>query len=319
MNNMYSNVLTLNGIVQPPPQPAPPIDEESTTVLVSIGNFQEYILINIRNLLFLKNKNIYVITDREFEPRFEEFRDRIQLVFREDYQADLDALPEVPLDKSFRHGFWYFTTYRLFMMYVVMRRLRLTNVFHIENDVVTYYPFDMILKKLKRDRVYLPFDRYQRNILSVFFIPTVEIFEMLLQKYNTSVIDMTGFAILKKLYPNQVENLPIGCPEVDFNPEQRFVCNQFDVFNMIFDGIALGQYLGGIDPRNTDTKDTVGFINETCCILYNRYSFHWSRDPSGYKRPFMKVGNRYVPIFNLHIHSKNLERFVEWNSPTLSA
>ena len=35
-------------------------------ILVSIGNFQEYILDNIKNLLLFNNNNITVITNKEF-------------------------------------------------------------------------------------------------------------------------------------------------------------------------------------------------------------------------------------------------------------
>ena len=67
--------------------------------------------------------------------------------------------------------------------------------------------------------------------------------------------------------------------------------------------------MGGIDPRNTP-GDTTGFINETCVIKYNEYKIYWVTGDDTISRPFIEIDGIEVPIFNLHIHSKNLERFV---------
>ena len=82
----------------------------------------------------------------------------------------------------------------------------------------------------------------------------------------------------------------------------------FDKFNCIFDAAAMGQYLGGINPKNV-THNTVGFINETCVIKYNQFKFIWITI-NGIKRPFLKTGDSIIQIFNLHIHHKDLHNFI---------
>jgi hypothetical protein len=71
----------------------------------------------------------------------------------------------------------------------------------------------------------------------------------------------------------------------------------------------MGQYLGGIDPRN-NPEDTVGYINDKCVIKYDRSQFIWHTPTDNIKKPFLKVDNTFIPIFNLHIHSKKLGLFV---------
>ena len=66
----------------------------------------------------------------------------------------------------------------------------------------------------------------------------------------------------------------------------------------------MGQYLGGIDPRNKP-GNTVGFVNETCLVKYNMYTFIWKEG-----KPYIRIEGKDVPIFNLHIHCKNLEKFI---------
>ena len=80
-------------------------------------------------------------------------------------------------------------------------------------------------------------------------------------------------------------------------------------FEIIFDAAAMGQYLGGVDPRNIP-GDTTGFINETCIIKYDKYHFKW-KEEDNVRRPFLVTedGN-WVRIFNLHIHCKDLEKFI---------
>ena len=77
---------------------------------------------------------------------------------------------------------------------------------------------------------------------------------------------------------------------------------------MIFDAAAIGQYLGGVDPRNIE-GDTRGFINETCIIKYNKYKFEWIKIDELFIPHIIIDSNKYK-ICNLHIHCKNLKNFM---------
>jgi hypothetical protein len=78
-----------------------------------------------------------------------------------------------------------------------------------------------------------------------------------------------------------------------------------DFGGMVFDAAAMGQYLGGIDPWHI-SGDTTGFVNETCLVKYNQYQFYWDHG-----KPFLRISPTLtVPIFNLHIHSKRLDAFI---------
>ena len=92
------------------------------------------------------------------------------------------------------------------------------------------------------------------------------------------------------------------------NEEINFVSENFKDFNLIFDAAAMGQYLGGIDPKN-DSSNTIGFVNETCVIKYNNYKFFYNVIDN-IKKPFLLINNIPFRVFNLHIHSKNLKNFM---------
>jgi hypothetical protein len=139
------------------------------------------------------------------------------------------------------------------------------------------------------------------------YIPSHEIFKIVLDNYDFSKNDMANFSIIKNK-TGLIKTLPIFPKNNSNNKEIQFVSENYDKFNYIFDAAAMGQYLGGIDPRN-NPNNTVGFINETCVIKYNNCKFTWATIDD-IKRPFLKINDMHLRIFNLHIHHKDLNNFM---------
>ena len=220
-------------------------------VLVCINNFQDYILTNISQLIKLKHDNIYVITNSEFFSKFDDFKTKITLVnlneLKESYNyEENNTLPS----KHFRNGFHYLTSLRLFYVYELMNKYNMTNVIHLENDVLIYYNCDEHLKNIVNENfLYLPFDTYKRNVCSIVYIPNKDIYKQILDNYNFNTCDMLNFSIIKEK-TNLIKNFPIFIQNENLTEEQNFVSTNSDMFPFIFDGAAIGQYLGGVDPAN---------------------------------------------------------------------
>jgi hypothetical protein len=277
-------------------------------VLTSINNFQEYILDNIIQLVRLQHKNIYVITNSDLFLHFNSVKDEITLIDVTELNENYNFEAITTLDKSFRNGFWYLTSLRFFYIYDLMKKYNLINVIHLENDVPIYYNCDELLPLIDNTCMYLPFDTYERNIASIIYIPNADVYKIILDNYNFNSCDMINFSNIKQK-TKLIKNFPIFVKNEDLTDEQQFVCENSDVFPFIFDAAAMGQYLGGIDPRNTSSNNTVGFINETCVIKYNNYKI-WFEEVNGLKKPFIEIDGKKVPIFNLHIHCKNVNKFI---------
>ena len=276
-------------------------------VLVCINNFQEYILDNIQQLINLKHENIYILTNEKFFTLFNKFSDKIKLISVESLPDTFNYYSKTTLDKNFRGGFWALASLRFFYIYEFMNKYDVKDVIHLENDVLIYYNCNNIIDNFDKQFIYLPFDTFKRNIASVMYIPTSEIFKVALDNYNFSKNDMENFCNIKNK-TGLIKVLPIF-PQVKTDIEEvQFVSENFENFNCIFDAAAMGQYLGGIDPNNCATN-TVGFVNETCVIKYNVFKFVWITI-NDIKRPFLKIGDSEIRIFNLHIHSKNLIEFM---------
>lgn len=280
----------------------------ATIVLVSVGVFQEYIRDNLKQLLYLGHENrVYVITNKRFFPKLEEFAGKIHLVEAETLIAldeqESNAYHRMNVDRDFRDEFWTLTSSRFFYLYYAMRELHLEHVIHLENDVLVYYSCDDILPCFDPSYIYMPFDSPERNIASIVYIPNHSILRSVLDHYDFSKNDMYNFTSIR-VSTKLIRGLPIF---PSGNPDFDLVTQHYSDFGgIIFDAAAMGQFLGGVDPRNMD-GDTTGFINETCIVKYtNPYFFYWNH----HHQPHLCLSPNFsVPIFNLHIHSKRLDRF----------
>jgi hypothetical protein len=281
-------------------------------VLVSIGNFQEYILSNLRQLIRLGHTNIYVIINQEYEPYFAEFGKSVKCIYYHLLQDDFDYHKHSQLDKTFRNGFTVFSSSRFFYLYAFMKQYNIENVLHLENDVPIYYHTSILEQKIHKQYMYIPVDCYYRAIASIVYIPNHTLLGNILAHYSFDQNDMVNFSTLSQQYPQWIHTFPIASPSMANTEEQNYVTQNWDQFRMIFDAAAIGQYLGGVDPRNI-SGNSQGFVNETCVIKYDQYELIWSYDESedGILRPYLIYDGLIYPIFNLHIHCKNVDKFTQ--------
>ena len=282
-----------------------------SVVLVCLENFQEYILTNIAQLLKLGHTEIYVLTNDHLMQDFEPFSDIVKLISVETLEDPFDFKNKSTQNKDFRNGFWHFSSARLFVLHSFMVKYNVKNVIHIENDVLLYYNCDETLTEslYNQKQAYIPFDSYERNVASIVYMPDGATFERILEQYNFNKNDMYNFSEIRKK-TDLINTFPIFVNHDMFpdDEEKAFVTNGWERFGgYIFDAAAMGQYVGGVDPRNI-YGDTRGFVNETCVIKYNDEGEIFWQMVAGLSKPFIKTRESAVeiPIFNLHIHSKAL-------------
>ena len=208
-------------------------------VLVCIDNFQDYILTNIKQLIRLEHTNIHIITNKRFESYFSIYFGKIKLYFVENEENDSFQFHyKCELTDDFKEGFWKLTSYRFFIIYEIMQKYNITNVIHLENDVLIYYNCDIISDKFDSKYIYLPFDSFERNIASIMYIPTYEILGDVLKEYDCNINDMQNFRNIQ-LKTNIIHHFPIFVTS-SINTEFQFVTQNYDIFKMIFDAFLYG-------------------------------------------------------------------------------
>jgi len=273
-------------------------------ILVMLNNFQNYILDNIDNLKRFGNNDITVITDRKFKDKFS--NKQVKIIPVEDiipnYTDYINSLKH-----TFRNGFWELTSFRFNVLYHYMNKYNITKIVHIENDILIYTDLDKIIFH-QPNKLLLTMDAYNRCIPGIMYIPNANVLGICLKLFKKNLNDMQNFAICFH-NSNVVDTLPIFIDNTYVTNKFKPIGCNFDKYNCIFDAAAIGQYLGGIDPR-IHGKMMVGFVNETCIVDYSKYNFVWE-NINGLSRPFIIIDNIKIPIINLHIHSKNIRKFMD--------
>jgi hypothetical protein len=205
------------------------------------------------------------------------------------------------LDASFRNGFWKYAMLRFFYIYDYMANNCISDVFHIEYDNLIYVDPTKYLSVFQTRSMWCAMDSPNRCIPSFLYFKESSILSRVLDtcivNASTNNNDMVALAQFRNNNPAEVGILPTVISYVD-KIDPMYSEHAKD-FTCLFDAAAVGQYIGGVDPRNI-SGNTVGFINETSIIKCNKMNIEW-RD----RKPFLNG----LPLVNLHIHSKDLLRW----------
>lgn len=298
-------------------------------VLVHIGQeIPEYMRYCMQQIRMFNSCNVYLIASNDalqkFNPALNEF--------------NIIGVPCESLEKSYHHqkfteaerlenGFWRYTTERFFYIEELARQLQLTDIFHIEYDNMLYVDLETLLPIFQEKYPFIAatFDNDQRCIPGFVYFKNEEALRLLVKflakRSLQSKNDMQTLALFKTSEKTKtyIDSLPITLPEYcqyhklisphgHLGKIESDYFQNIDAFNSIFDAAALGQYLGGIDPRNANSGP--GFINESCVFNPSLFEYQWISDEHGRKIPYIIFMQQKYRINNLHIHSKNLKKFL---------
>ena len=175
---------------------------------------------------------------------------------------ELDRLYSHP--KNFRGNFWLTSSARLFALENYMNFSN-EEMIHLESDVIVSrdFPFESF-HELEKGLAF-PLISNQRGVASVVYIRDKEAAKILT---STLISDArkdsqtTEMLSLKKVYEvnkDKIQILPIGprhvgaYRNVDLNTIEELM-NAHKIFNGVFDGVEVGQFFAGTDPRNRRGK-----------------------------------------------------------------
>jgi len=235
-----------------------------------------------------------------------------------EYETFVNGLPNST--KEFRDAFWISTTARFFYIESLMKLFKLTSVFHIENDNMLYENLNDI--NLDKNKMYMLKDGPNRVIPSIMYIPSI-----------THITKLNNFIMNVLLSSNRLLNDMELLGHYNDESVTYFPYDFLSKSQYIFDGAAIGQYVGGIDPRNlpdfsnkslreqellTIDNPTKKFINESCTFKPNTVSLFRKNINLNNKRLAIELmfaknekwnSDELKQIVNLHIHSKQLYQF----------
>lgn len=135
---------------------------------------------------------------------------------------------------------------------------------------------------------------------------------------RSEINDMTRLAEFFHSHPGFVQALPTAAPgmlKTAFPSGTLFgetATASFESYGGVFDALTLGQYVTGQDPRNFRGRSPIGaftpgfFPTQPCSLLRAAGDQLFLEDGDGIFD---------VPVFNIHVHSKQLEFFSSETRP----
>lgn len=276
-------------------------------------NYQEYILDNIQHLLNIGCRDIAVITDKKFSKHFKKFNIPIEYpeIYDDKYLKNADDY--IKNNRKFRGGYWHFTSYRFTILYLYMKKRKIGNILHLENDVLLYENPDKI-KWHNKSKILITMDTYGICTPGIMYIPNPDILKKLIDNFSVYLYGtLNDMASIGKCFHEMdiLDTLPLFIDSDEYikNEKTEFIVKNYKKYNCIFDARAIGQLLGGRDYYYRVHQKYEPYINKDCKIPYNNYKIIW-KDMNKIKRPFIIIDNKEYRIMNLHIHCKKLCRFV---------
>ena len=295
--------------------------------------------------LFNKNSKLFCIADQNFSElqilsqKFSNFQVILSSSLKKSAAHRFYLAFNRSAYNTWRGGFWRFVVERFFLIEEFMQQTAEKNLLHFEYDNLIFENinnFEAIFSK--QNKILLPADGDKRCIAGVIFIPTYKHLNSFCKFYNKHCTiriknDMFAFSDFIDKMPFICGTLPV-VPSTYTNGKIEFVSkkgeihkkierfsNNFKDFGVIFDAAAYGQFIGGIDGRNTsenadlsdqngetEKNETCGFVNPDAAYNVEDFSFEWKCE-NGLKIPFLNYKGESYKIFNLHIHSKKLNLY----------
>lgn len=301
-------------------------------VLIHIGNKNiDYVIDTFRHLLKYKNKNIFFLANKKIinKLKFNKISKTIKLHYLDDIEISKKHeifLNKNNLDKKFGNGFWIKTLERFFYLESFCQNKKFKNIIHLENDVLIFDDLDKYKNIFSKNfnigmtflnqKLCVPgfifFKDYKKlNFLCNYIVKKNKYF---FQKKNKNDMKLLAemYDDFRNIKKYKIRLLPTMNNEIgkfvnsDLQDKKPFY-DYYKKFGVIFDACALGQKIGGLDPKFHKIKGS--YINPLNIFDVNNIEIIIKKINND-KRPFLKINKKLVRILNIHMHSKKTNFFL---------
>jgi len=214
---------------------------------------------------------------------------------------------KISFDHAFRDGFWLKTIERLFVLAQFAEKKGLNSFLHAELDQLLFRVDELVDRILDSELrgLFFPFHTDNKGIASVFFCNDVSALESLLELVRTGDAFESEMELLAQwaaLNPSLFQELP-----TIRNLVEGSSASVIDIDGIV-DAAQVGQWVGGVDPRNTPLRQApvTKFVDSVEPSLIGRDTLEKIRFSLGSEGALYALleGISEVKIYNLHIHSK---------------
>ncbi len=272
-------------------------------LLVYSGKIPEYVNYSIDSIIKNESKDakIYFCGDYQLERN-----DIVHININDLNSNHLNEIKEINYFRNEKNLLWETSLYRIFYLYEAAKYININRFIHFDCDVVIYKSFDELTNQFDRGKINItPLNELFLNFSYSFFdnmqyleLVCVEILKIL----KNSTFYENKYYQGKKLNEMILMNIAyIKNPEF-FKLLEVLPGSDNDV---IFDPGSYGQYIGGTHNK----RFSKNFINIDHYvgreILKDGFKVSFEN-----KKPFINHSKQIFELANLHVHSKNLHRYV---------
>lgn len=288
------------------------------------STWPKYLLANLQYLksTFPEHEVILLMDNIDFPSEYKEFAECIVIDKVSPQMQEISS--NLNHDPDFWSGFWYRTISRFFLLHSHMQRHPNRSVLHIEADVLLLPDFPFCKFDTLNLGLAYPAINESHGVASVFYVRDSNSLKLFLDfcteraKDSPTATDMTMLADYAK-FSKDVQILPslLPCSEntTDVNSlHHRSFHKTSNIFGGIFDGATIGQYLFGLDPRNNLGIRTVFSEISGHFLRPKSLTFNLSFDSGSWKLNLSDSLGHSLPIYCLHIHSKDKRAFFKESS-----
>jgi len=284
-------------------------------VLFNFGKNHRYFQDCIDQILKYNNIQIYFIGNENIFTKGANFIN----IYEFENESLIKEFKNISFYENDGNPLWRTSMARFFYIESLIKKMNLTDVFHFDNDVMIYDDFNKILtnKKSLDENIITPTNEFNLTC-GMMYIKDSDAILKLNQKLFEKL--KLGVNSIYNNYPNRGSNIdPFMVNEMTIlkiiQEENESLLSLFPIlptdmnfnqYNICFDPASWGQYIGG-----TNCGHGPGWAGEHHYIgreiLKNKYKVLFEN-----KKPEildLDIDIRY-PLFNLHIHSKNLNMFL---------
>lgn len=230
---------------------------------------------------------------------------------------------------TFRNGLWIKSLERFFVLEQYCQAIGLNDVLHAELDQL-FFSVNHLLNNLRDDSrkgLFVPFHTMDRAVASIIYCNDISALSSLIdfssgpQPFPSEMHLIANWA---RAYPELSFRLPTLVDIIRPDVSQESICEAVSPTELdgIVDAAQLGQWIGGVDPRNVpirrhpqtkfvDDPDpqilSTSDLTSTCFILSEGGKELTCQMPDG----------RRIRLYSLHLHSK-VHRWLEGDKSRLT-
>ena len=288
-----------------------------------VGKLPSYIIECLHQIRIYFNEEIYLIiddTNSEYINKIKEYNVEI-IEYSDVYSDEFIKTKEINNNKfcivnglTGREDLFIRSLERFFLLSNLMKKKNLNDCFFMELDNLIYDNPTKWLNEFSKYELCYMFDNFDRCSSGIMYVKNENSLDRFLQ-YNLNYIngnnyflnEMQSLSQYYELNKETVHILPTFWPTDHFYFMTSMNYDKYN--NTIFDALAIGCYLLGLDSYHTNGIIEPGKKAPWCHIDYTNELFEWKIDEKGRRKPYIfnKNNNQWLLINNLHVHSKDLK------------